>query len=143
MCEAYSCPQQLSPRRVNVAIKKELLAAGVRYICDEADFKPREARNWRKIPTGRLKTRLKLTAFDRPAFLVDGNFIKPPEVHILTKQHIGAAAVPAVCIGDKVQRGQILGKVPDDKLGCHIHASINGTIKYIDEHKVIIRGEES
>lgn len=143
VCEAYSCPQRLSPRRVNAAIKKELAAAGVKYMTDKADFKPREAREWRKIPTGRLKTRLQLTDYDRPAFLVDGNFVKPPEVHIPTKQHTGASAVPIVSPGERVQRGQIIGKVPEDKLGCHIHASIDGTVIQIDKDKIVIRGEES
>ncbi len=143
VCEAYSCPQLLSPRRVNAAIKKELAAAGVKYITDKDDIKPREAREWRKIPTGRLKTRLQLADYDRPAFLVDGNFVKPPEVHIPTKQHTGVPAVPIVSPGDRVQRGQIIGKVPEDKLGCHIHASIDGTVIQTSNDKIVIRGEES
>jgi Na+-translocating ferredoxin:NAD+ oxidoreductase RnfC subunit len=143
VCEAYSCPQQLSPRRVNIAIKKELAQAGVKYITEKVDFTPSEARDWRKVPTGRLKTRLQLKEYDRPAFLVDGDFVKPPEVCIPTKQHTGAPAVPVARPGDKVQRGQIIGKVSEDKLGCHIHASIDGTIIHSDNNKIIIRGEES
>lgn len=143
VCEAYSCPQRLSPRRVNAAIKKELGKAGVKYITDKVDFKPRETRKWRKIPTDRLKTRLQLTEFDRPAFLVEGDFIKPPEVCIPTKQHIGAPAVPIVNSGDRVYSGQIIGKVAEDRLGCHIHASIDGTVIHSDKDKIIIRGEES
>lgn len=143
VCEAYSCPQRLSPRRVNAAIKKELAAAGVKYMTDNDNLKPREAREWRKIPTGRLKARLQLADYDRPAFLVDGNFVKPPEVHIPTKQHTGVPAVPIVSPGDKVQRGQIIGKVPEDELGCHIHASIDGTVIQNDKDKIVIRGEES
>lgn len=143
LCEAYSCPQQLSPRRVNAAIKKELAVASVKYMTEKTDFEPQEAREWRKIPTSRLKTRLQLTAFDRPALLVDGDFVKPPEVQILTKQHTGAPAVPVVNSGNRVQRGQTIGKVPKDKLGCHIHASIDGTVLQTDTDKIVIRGEES
>jgi len=143
LCEAYSCPQRLSPRRVNAAIKKELSQAGVKYITDTTDFKPREARGWRKIPTNRLKERLQLLDYDRPAYMVDGNFIKPPEVHIPTKQHIGAAALPIVSAGEKVHRGQVIGKVPEDKLGCDIHASIDGTVIQSSKEEIVIRGEES
>ena len=117
--------------------------AGIKYITGKTDFKARESREWRKIPTSRLKTRLQLLEFDRPAYLVDGDFIKPPVVSIATKQHTGAPAVPIVNLGDWVYRGQIIGKVPEDKLGCHIHASINGTVLHIDDDKIIIRGEES
>ncbi|NLZ53675.1 MAG: electron transport complex protein RnfC [Thermoanaerobacteraceae bacterium] len=140
LCEAYSCPQRLSPRRVNIAIKKELAKAGFKYTTGKADFSPREARQWRKIFTGRLKIRLQLMEFDRPALLVDGDFVKPPEVHIPMKQHIGAPAIPLVSSGDKVTKGQVIGRVPEDKLGCHVHASIDGTVVYCDEQKIVIRG---
>lgn len=143
VCEAYSCPQLLSPRRVNAAIKKELAKAGVRYSTEKIDFEPREALEWRKIPISRLKTRLKLTDYDRPALLLDGDFVKPAEVTIPTKQHIGAPTIPVVALGEKVRRGQVIGRVSEDNLGCHIHASIDGTISHADKEKIVIRGEEA
>lgn len=142
ICEAYSCPQKLSPRRVNAAIRKELAKAGVRYTTNKTEFKPREALEWRKLPISRLKTRLQLNEFDRPALLMEGDFIKPKEVTIPTKQHAGAPAEPAVVSGEKVKRGQVIGRVSADKLGCNIHASINGTVIHADKDKIIIRGEE-
>ncbi|MCG1013011.1 4Fe-4S dicluster domain-containing protein [Tepidanaerobacter sp. GT38] len=142
LCEAYSCPQQLSPRRVNMTIKSELAKAGFKYATEKTYFNPRESRQWRKIPTNRLKVRLKLMEFDRPAFLVDGDFVKPPEVHIPMKQHIGAPAVPVVSVGDRVTKFQVVGRVPEDKLGCNIHASIDGTVVHCDGHKIVIRGED-
>ncbi|WP_286680764.1 4Fe-4S dicluster domain-containing protein [Tepidanaerobacter sp. EBM-49] len=143
LCEAYSCPQQLSPRRVNQALKKELAAAGVKYTSHKTTFKPREAREWRKVPTSRLKARLNLTEFERHASLVDGNFVKPPKVFIPTKQHTGVPATPIVNVGDRVARGQVIGTVPEDKLGCCIHASIDGIVEQSDKDKIVIRGEES
>jgi Na+-translocating ferredoxin:NAD+ oxidoreductase RnfC subunit len=141
VCEAYSCPQLLSPRRVNAALKKEMAKAGVKYTTTKTDFHPREALEWRKLPVSRLKTRLKLTAYDRPAYLLDDDVIKPPEVHIPLKQHIGAAAVPVVSAGEKVERSQLIGIVSEDNLGCHIHASIDGTVLQADKDKIVIRGE--
>lgn len=143
LCEAYSCPQRLSPRRVNAAIKKEMARAGIKFDTQSTDFKPREARDWRKIPTGRLKTRLQLTEYDKHAFLVDGDFVNPPEVTIYTKQHIGVPAVPVVAQGERIKRGQIIGKVPENRLGCHIHASIDGTVIKSDKDKIVIRGEDA
>ena len=143
LCEAYSCPQQLSPRFVNATIKKEMAKAGIRYQTHKTEFRPREAREWRKVPTGRLKARLKIADYDRPAYLVDGSFVEPPEVTIYTKQHTGVPAVPVVSQGEKVSRGQVIGKVPEDKLGCHIHASISGTVVKCDSEKIVIRGEEN
>lgn len=141
ICEAYSCPQLLSPRRVNATLKKELAQAGVKYSTVKTDFTPREAIAWRKLPVSRLKTRLMLTAYDRPALLREEDSVKPAEVHIPLKQHIGVAAVPVVAPGEIVERGKLIGKVPEDQLGSHIHASISGTITYVDKEKVVIRGE--
>ena len=81
--------------------------------------------------------------FDRPAHLVDGEFVKPPEVHIPMKQHIGAPAVPVVGVGEKVTIGQVIGRVPEDQLGCNVHASIDGTVAHCDEQKIVIRGEDA
>jgi Na+-translocating ferredoxin:NAD+ oxidoreductase RnfC subunit len=143
VCEAYSCPQQLSPRRVNITLKRELAKTGFRYTTDKTNFKARDERQWRKIPTSRLKLRLQLMEFDRPAHLVDGEFVKPPEVHIPMKQHIGAPAVPVVGVGEKVTIGQVIGRVPEDQLGCNVHASIDGTVAHCDEQKIVIRGEDA
>jgi len=140
LCEAYSCPQQLSPRYVNSIIKKEMAKAGLRYSTERTEFLPREARDWRKVPTGRLKARLKITEYDKHGFLVDGSFVEPPEVTIRTKQHAGAPAVPIVAEGEKVRKGQLIGRVPEDKLGCHVHASIDGTVVKCDNDKIVIRG---
>ena len=42
------------------------------------------------------------------------------------KQHIGAPAVPVVAVGEKVTKGQVIGRVPEDKVGCHVHAVLMG-----------------
>jgi Na+-translocating ferredoxin:NAD+ oxidoreductase RnfC subunit len=87
-----------------------------------------------------LKARLKITEYDKHGFLVDGSFVEPPEVTIRTKQHAGAPAVPIVAEGEKVRKGQLIGRVPEDKLGCHVHASIDGTVVKCDNDKIVIRG---
>ena len=49
-------------------------------------------------------------------------------VSIPLSQHIGAPAVPVVAVGDEVKIGQKIADVPEDKLGCPIHASISGKV---------------
>ena len=124
-------------------IKRIFAQEGVKYHTDRRDFVPREAREWRKVPMDRLKNRLQITAYDKHAFLIDGEFIHPPEVQVMLKQHIGTPAVPIVDIGEKVEEGQVIAKVSKDKLGACIHASICGKVIHIDEQKIVIRGGES
>lgn len=143
VCEIYSCPVELSPRRVNAEIKKVFAEKKMNYRTDKKDFAPREAREWRKIPMDRLKARLQIIPYDKYAYLVDGEFANPSEVHIMLKQHIGAPAIPVVEMGQGVEKGQVIGKIPEDKLGAYIHSSINGTIVDINEEKIVIRGGES
>lgn len=55
----------------------------------------------------------------------------PARVSIPLSQHIGAPCTPCVKVGDKVNRGQIIGDV-EGALGCPVHASISGTVTAIE-----------
>ncbi len=54
----------------------------------------------------------------------------PKRVSIPLSQHIGVPCSATVKIGDKVDRGQIIGTV-EKGLGCPVHASVSGTISAI------------
>ncbi|MCS7232494.1 MAG: 4Fe-4S dicluster domain-containing protein [Synergistetes bacterium] len=139
VCEAYSCPQLLSPRRVNQYIKAKLIQEGVRYP-PKADIVVREDREYRKVPTKRLMMRIGIYEFDRYAPLLEDR-IEAKEVTILMKQHIGVPATPIVSVGDYVVEGDVLGKVPEGKLGVNVHASISGKVISVSDEAVVIKGE--
>ncbi len=65
----------------------------------------------------------------------------PARVVIPLSQHIGAPAKPIVNVGDTVKIGQMIGEVPADSLGCHVHASISGKVVEITK-KVFRSGEQ-
>lgn len=135
-CE-YICPMDLSPRRVNSMIKAELAAAGVRYQgTGEEPVASSEIEN-RKIPVKRLVSRLGLEKYNQPAPLKDVE-IKPARVVIPLRQHIGALSVPVVQVGDQVQRGCVIGEIPEGKLGARVHASIDGVVIEQDDLHVVI-----
>lgn len=140
VCEAYACPQGLSPKRVNQELKKKLLEAGEKFKTIKSEYAPREMREWRKVPMSRLKVKLDIKHCDKYAPLSDKEFL-PPVVSILTKQHTGAAAVPAVEKGQRVKKGDLVAKVPQDKLGCNIHASIDGVVDDVKNTFVIVQRE--
>ena len=85
----------------------------------------------------RLVSRLGLTKYDLPAPMVetDKTFTK---VNLLLSQHIGAPAVAVVNVGDYVERGQLIGDIPDGKLSSKVFASISGRISAADSEKITI-----
>lgn len=82
----------------------------------------------------RLVSRLGLTKYDLPAPMVetDKTFSK---VNLLLSQHIGAPAVAVVNVGDHVERGQLIGDIPEGKLSSKVFASISGRISAADSEK--------
>lgn len=140
VCESYACPQGLSPRRVNQEIKKKLSETGEKYKPIKNEYAPREMREWRKVPMSRLKVKLDIKEYDMYAPLSYEEFL-PPVVSVLTKQHTGATAVPIVKKGQRVKKGDLVAKVPPDKLGCNIHASIDGIVDDVQDTFVFIRRE--
>ena len=82
--------------------------------------------------------RLGLRDFDLPAPMAEANLV-PQTVRIATRQHVGAPAAPTVAVGDVVQAGQMIGRIPEDSLGAAIHASIAGTVSEVTADYVEIR----
>lgn len=44
-------------------------------------------------------------------------------------QHIGACCVPTVKVGDAVKVGQVIGEVPEGKLGARVHSPVSGIVQ--------------
>ena len=133
VCDLFACPMGLSPRRVNQELKAEFARRGLKNPHRE-EAQPRASRSGRKVPTGRLVSRLALARYDRPAPWEDVS-LSPLEVTIRLKQHIGKPAQPVVEVGEQVQRGQLIAKA--DGLGANVHASIDGKVQSVDSAIVI------
>jgi electron transport complex protein RnfC len=57
---------------------------------------------------------------------------QPTSVAIAMSQHIGVPSVPTVKKGDRVLKGQCIGK-NDAGLSCPVHASVSGTVTGIED----------
>ncbi len=57
------------------------------------------------------------------------------EIVLPVSQHIGAPAKPAVEIGEKVKKGQLVAKA-DGFVSANIHSSVSGTVKKIESRRV-------
>jgi len=127
LCELFACPAGLYPKSANLYFKGKLAEQNIRYKPMQSEFTSRKSREYRLVPSKRLIARLGLHDFDKPAPMTEVE-IKPELVRIATRQHVGAPAVSVVSVGDYVQLGQLIGKIPEDNLGASIHASISGMV---------------
>ncbi|MCX5786732.1 MAG: SLBB domain-containing protein [Elusimicrobia bacterium] len=141
LCSLYSCPEGLHPSAACVSAKADLREQKIN-IKNSSLGSPRgdavhPLRDFRKVPVSKLIKRLGLAEYNVDAPWLDTDY-KPAGVKILMTQHIGVPCVPAVKPGEIVQKGAVVGCVPEDKLGCPVHASISGTVAKVNEKYVEI-----
>ncbi len=132
LCELYACPVNITPKSVNVFYKGLLLEKGIKYIPDKTEFIPRPTRDYRKVPVKRLIQKLGLNVYDKAAPLLDLYFT-PDRIRMPLKQHTGAPAIPVVSLGQLVNKGDLIGEIPENALGARVHASISGKVTAIDQ----------
>lgn len=135
ICEQWACPVDISPMRINVALKAQFRAEGARYVGDLRAADPMAEH--RLVPTSRLVTRLGIAAYNKKAPL-DESDCSPAKVVLNLRQHVGAAAVPVVRVGDTVQRGQLLADIPPQALGARLHASISGRVAEVSAQSITL-----
>jgi Na+-translocating ferredoxin:NAD+ oxidoreductase RnfC subunit len=137
LCEMFSCPMGLSPRRINALLKARFRELGLKPQ-PRRELVPAqsEPRSWRKVPTARLAARLGLAGYLRlhPEF---AGRVTAVRVDIPLRQHIGAPAVAVVAAGDRVTTGQVIGRCPEGALGADVHASMDGVVKTVGQSVAI------
>ncbi|MCS3803469.1 Na+-translocating ferredoxin:NAD+ oxidoreductase RnfC subunit [Chromobacterium alkanivorans] len=139
VCEAYACPVEISPLRVNLLLKAELRAQGLRY---QGELRPADpmARH-RLVPVSRLITRLDLDLLNHKAPL-QALAYRPEKVVLPLRQHIGAAAQPCVAMGERVREGQLIAAMPQGALGAALHASVDGVVVALNAETIVIQTSE-
>jgi len=138
LCELFACPAGLYPRAANQYIKQKLVEKNIRYKPVKTIWSVHNSREYRLLPSKRLVARLGLRDFDKSAPIIELE-LKPELVNIALNQHVGADAIPVVSVGDHVNVGQLIGKIPENALGAAIHASIHGTVVEIGNAMIVIR----
>jgi Na+-translocating ferredoxin:NAD+ oxidoreductase RnfC subunit len=130
LCQLYACPMYCTPTATLLKYKEKLAEKGVRTPAAEKNPEPRAIRDVRKIPLDRIVQRLGLSRYDVDIPVVDMAFL-PNSVRIPLLQHAGEVAVPVVKEGQEVQEGDLIGTIPEGKLGAAVHASISGVVRSI------------
>lgn len=136
LCQ-YACVMDLQPWKFNTMLKQELGSKGIKNPHHNTPTEAIPFREGKQFDVYRLISRLGLTKYDLPAPMVetDKQFT---EVNLLLSQHIGAPAMAIVNVGDNVERGQLVGEIPEGKLGSRVFASISGKVIAVDSEKITI-----
>jgi Na+-translocating ferredoxin:NAD+ oxidoreductase RnfC subunit len=144
ICEIYACPMELQPCRINIMIKQEMRARGLKV-------PPREAgelspdRDSKRVPSKRIASRAGVLEYgERPFYEGAGRFIDVAEckrVTIPLRMHTGAPSKPCVEPGQRVTAGELVAEIPPGSLGARIHASIGGTVRSVTEGCIVIEAE--
>ncbi len=136
VCEMFSCPMGLSPRRINSFIKGRLRERGLQV---ERNMSPveRGSAEYARVPTDRLISRLNLTKYSN-LHAKECFTLAPQSVMISFCQHIGKPAVPVKNQGDTVKIGDLIAAACGNALSANIHASIDGVITRINESGAVI-----
>jgi len=135
LCSLYSCPEDLDPKNVCAQNKRRLASQKQRW--QNPPFNPQRPEMHlenRKAPMSRLIRKLGLAHFHNEGPL-DAQLLAAAKVGVKLKQHLGTACEPIVDVGQRVSKGQLLGRPPltDGKpaLGTAVHASLDGTVTAI------------
>jgi Na+-translocating ferredoxin:NAD+ oxidoreductase RnfC subunit len=145
LCSLYSCPEDLDPKSVCAQNKRRLASEKKRW--EKPPFNPQRPEQHlenRKAPMPRLMTKLGLRQFRNVGPLRD-RLLPAKRVGVKLKQHVGAACEPLVGVGQRVQKGQPVGRPPlvDGKpaLGAAVHASIDGIVTAVENGVVWIENK--
>ena len=138
LCEAWSCPVGISPKKLNIALKAQFRNTGAKYTAPIRKADPMAEH--RLVPVSRLIPRLNISEYNRKAPLDEAEY-KPKRVTLKLRQHIGAPSIPLVKAGDTVRLGQLVADIPEGALGARVHASISGKVESIDANAVHLSAE--
>jgi Na+-translocating ferredoxin:NAD+ oxidoreductase RnfC subunit len=94
-------------------------------------------KEYRRVPQSQLRQRLQVEQYEGPTPFTPAE-PKVKRVRILTKQHAGAPATPAVAAGETVRRGQAVARMNAGQLGADVHASIDGRVARVTPEAIEI-----
>lgn len=140
LCEAYSCNQGLSPRALLNVTKGALRQNGIKPPQNPQMSDVDSARPLRMIPVSRLRARLGLNPYNKPAPVTEKQ-VEVKRLVIALSQHIGAPAEAVVKKGDSVTAGQLIAKPKEDALSVGIHTPLNGKVTDVTDKNIIISVE--
>ncbi len=135
LCTLYACPESLFPKEACDKSKRDMKEQGIKWT-GKMEVEPHPMYEGRRTPLKQLVKRLAVSEYDHPSeFCTDER--RTTKVEIPLSQHVGAAAVAVVRVGESVRKGQCIGEIPDGVMGARVHASIDGKVRHVGESILI------
>jgi hypothetical protein len=128
----------LQPWKLNQELKKRMGALGIKNPHHDTPKEVNPFRPYRPYPIPKLIQRLGLSEYAHQEAPLTDYPGQVREVRLMLKQHLGAPCQPTVAVGDEVIAGQQVAATPEGALGAHIHASLSGQVKSIDDQSIVI-----
>jgi Na+-translocating ferredoxin:NAD+ oxidoreductase RnfC subunit len=129
LCTLYACPEDLYPKEACDQGKQDRRAVGLKFV-QQKPVEVHPMKEYRRVPLTQLRRRLQVEEYERETPFENVE-CRPAAVRIKMRQHAGEPAAPAVRQGQRVKKGQVVGRVPEGKLGAHVHASISGSVRAV------------
>jgi len=136
LCTLYACPEDLYPKEACDQGKHDRRAAGLKFV-QQRPVEVHPMKEYRRVPLTQLRRRLQVEEYEKETPFEEVK-CRPAAVRIKMRQHAGEAAVPAVQEGQRVKKGQVVGRVEDSKLGANVHSSIDGKVRAVTAESVEI-----
>ena len=137
LCEAYACPQSLSPRLLINELKAKAREMNIKPSQDTMATDGVKDEKLRRVSAARLTSRLGLNKYDVHAPISDEK-INVKRVRIPLDRYIGAPAKATVKVGDTVTCGEVIGAYSAAALSVNVHASIDGKVTIVNDKIVEI-----
>ena len=138
LCE-YACVMGLQPWKLNGNLKNILGEQGIRNSLNNKPEHGAPFREFKRYPVHKLIHQLGLTAYDVDAPMEEDNAPAYGKVTLPLRQNVGAPAEPVVGEGSKVEKGDLIARIPEGKLGANLHASISGTVAAVTGDSIVIQ----
>ncbi len=138
LCE-YACVMGLQPWKLNGNLKNILGSQGIRNSLNSKPEQGAPFREYKRFPVHKLIHQLGLAAYDVDAPLEETALPAYAKVTLPLRQNVGAPAEPAVQTGSQVQKGDLIARIPEGKLGANLHASISGTVTAVSDDSIVIQ----
>ena len=129
LCTLYACPEDLYPKEACDQGKRDQRAAGLKFV-QQKPVQVHPMKEYRRVPLAQLRKRLHVEEYEGETPYVATDH-RPEAVRIKMRQHAGQPASPVVNEGERVTKGQVVGRVDASKLGVDIHASIAGKVRAV------------
>ncbi|HUH63402.1 MAG TPA: 4Fe-4S dicluster domain-containing protein [Terracidiphilus sp.] len=129
LCTLYACPEDLYPKEACDQGKHDRRAAGLKFV-QQRPVEVHPMKEYRRVPLAQLRKRLQVEEYERETPFSDVR-LRPAQVRIKMRQHAGEPAIPCVGEDQKIEKGQVVGRIADSQLGAPVHASIDGRVRRV------------